>query len=89
MSERSILFIGADSSAATRVQAAVQDAFGNDLQWVSAQTLFDGLRLLQERSFDVILAGIFSCPMAHGLGMLRQLRQHAARTSVIALCHAQ
>jgi DNA-binding NarL/FixJ family response regulator len=98
MSEHAVLFISAGETFAAKVQAAVRSgyadagvasaAFGNLLEWVHAEALFDGLRELQERSFDLILADLF-LPDGQGLATLRHLQQHAPNTPVIALCHAQ
>jgi CheY-like chemotaxis protein len=50
------------------------------------QALLDGLRALQDGSFDLIVSDLF-LPDGQGLGTLAHLRQHAPQTPVIVLCH--
>lgn len=88
MSERSVLFISADLAAAAKIETAVRNAFADGLDLVRAEALFDGLRFLQERTFDLILSDLF-LPDGQGLATLRHLQQHAPNTAMIALCHSQ
>ncbi len=88
MSEHSVLFISADVAAAAKIEAAVRSVFADELEMVRAEALFDGLRFLQERTFDLILSDLF-LPDGQGLATLRHLQQHAPNTAMIALCHAQ
>ena len=87
MSQRSVLFISADQPAASKVEAAAREGFSGEQEWVRVEALFDGLRCLQERSFDLILSDLF-LPDGQGLATLRHLQQHAPQTPVIAFCHA-
>lgn len=100
MSERTVLFIGADRASGTKLmntlkngnsaapEGLAETAIGFDLDWVRVEALFDGLRELQERKFDLILSDLF-LPDGQGLATLRHLQQHAPLTPVIALCHLQ
>ncbi|MES1257308.1 MAG: response regulator [Acidobacteriota bacterium] len=88
MMQRSVLFISADQPAAAKIEAAVRDGFAEGLDWVRVEALFDGLRSLQERSFDLILSDLY-LPDGQGLATLRHLQQHAPQTAMIALCHSQ
>src|ERR1700722_14789129 len=71
MSEYSILYIRSDGA----------------IEWTRVEALFDGLRSLQERSFDLILSDLF-LPDGQGLATVRHLKQHAPKTPLIVLCHA-
>lgn len=98
MSERTVLFISADQAAAAKIETAVRglspETSGGDtldrdtLEWVRVEALFDGLRALQERAFDLIVSDLF-LPDGQGLATLRHLQQHAPNTPMIALCHAR
>ena len=57
MSDYSILLIGADPSAASKVEAALRLGRAGDLSWVHKETLFDGLRSLQDNAFDLVISG--------------------------------
>ena len=50
--------------------------------------LFDGLRSLQERPYELILSDLY-LPDGQGLATLRHLQQHAPNVPVIAFCHSQ
>jgi CheY-like chemotaxis protein len=52
------------------------------------EALFDGLRAIQDGAFDLILSELF-LPDGQGLATLHHLQQHAPKTPVILLCHAQ
>jgi DNA-binding NarL/FixJ family response regulator len=88
MSERSILFISAGDSAAGKVEAMLREIAGETFELVRVDALFDGLRLLQERSFDLILSEL-SLPDGQNVPTFRYLQQHAPATPVIVLCHSQ
>jgi CheY-like chemotaxis protein len=93
MSERAVLLISADRAAGTRLVNTVQSGAANTrssdhIAWIRVDALFDGLRELQERRFDLILSDLF-LPDGQGLATLRHLQQHAPTTPVIALCHSQ
>jgi DNA-binding NarL/FixJ family response regulator len=91
MNEQAVLFISADNEAVAKVESALKG--GNPgvlpaLELVRVDALLDGLRHLQERSFDLILSDLY-LPDGQGLATLRHLQQHAPNTPMIALCHAQ
>jgi DNA-binding response OmpR family regulator len=88
MSDRSILFISADPVAAAKVETALRLGIAEEFAWVHKEALFDGLRSLQDGSFDLILSDMF-LPDGQGLATLRHLRQHAPSTPVIAICHTR
>ncbi len=66
----------------------VEDGFDGTIEWVRADALFDGLRALQERSFDLILCDLFLSD-SKGLETLRDLKKESPQSVVIALCHAE
>ena len=88
MSERSVLFISANQSDAAKIDSAILGGMAESVEWTRAEALFDGLRCLQERSFNLIVADLF-LPDGQGLVTLRHLKQHAPDTPLIALCHSQ
>jgi DNA-binding NarL/FixJ family response regulator len=93
MNDRSVLFISSENAPAARIEAVVSDALSRGepatgLVWSRVEALFDGLRALQERSFDLILSDLF-LPDGQGLATLRHLQQHAPQTPVIVFCHSQ
>jgi len=93
MTERVVLMISADQAAAHKLVNTVQQSLASttssdNIAWVHVEALFDGLRELQERRFDLILSDLF-LPDGQGLATLRHLQQHAPNTPVIALCHIQ
>ncbi len=85
MAETSILLISADRSSGDRLEGILRggDAAGLDL--VRVETLFDGLRCLQERAFDIIVSDL-NLPDGQGLATLRNLQQHAPATPAIVVC---
>ncbi len=87
MSERSILEIRAGELAAGRFETLLRNGSGEKIDWVRAEALLDGLRHLQERPFDLILADLF-LPDGQGAAVVRNLRQHAPSTPIIVMCHA-
>lgn len=87
MREYSILFIRTEEHPAKQVEAALRDGFEGNIEWVRVDALFDGLRTLQERSFDLIVSDLF-LPDGQGMATVRHLKQHAPQTPVIVLCHS-
>src|SRR5665213_1352775 len=89
MCQHSILFIETEEHArehpGEKLEEAVLEGFGGNIEWVRVDALFDGLRILQERSFDLILSEL-SLPDAQGLAVLRHLKQNAPKIPVIVLC---
>src|SRR3979490_1534555 len=88
MPEYAILFIRTDEHPAAKLESALMDGFDGAIEWTRVEALFDGLRALQERSFDLILSDLF-LPDGQGLATVRHLNQHAPKTPVVVLCHAQ
>ena len=86
MREYSILFIRSEEHPGSVIEAAVLNGLDGEIEWTRADALFDGLRALQERSFDLIISDLF-LPDGQGLATLRHLNQHAPATPVIVLCH--
>src|SRR5580692_10869007 len=85
MSEYSILYIRSDEQPAAKIEHALVDGFDGAIEWTRVEALFDGLRTLQERSFDLIIADLF-LPDGQGLATVRHLNQHAPQTPVVVLC---
>lgn len=88
MSEYSILFIRPDDAPGQNIESAVRAGFDAPVEWTRVEALFDGLRSLQERSFDLIISELF-LPDGQGLATVRHLNQHAPKTPVILLCNAK
>jgi DNA-binding NarL/FixJ family response regulator len=88
MPEYSILFIRPDEHPAQNIETAVRAGFDSPVEWTRVEALFDGLRTLQERSFDLIISELF-LPDGQGLATVRHLNQHAPQTPVILLCNAK
>src|SRR5580658_9328176 len=88
MQEYSILFIRPEEPPAEKIERAVLDGFDGTIEWTRVEALFDALRTLQERSFDLIISDLF-LPDGQGLATVRHLNQHAPQTPVIVLCHAR
>jgi DNA-binding NarL/FixJ family response regulator len=86
MHEYSILFIRTDEHPGSMIEAAVREGLDGEIEWTRAEALFDGLRVLQERAFDLIISDLF-LPDGQGLATVRHLNQHAPATPVIVLCH--
>ena len=87
MNNRSILFISADSAAAAKVETALREGIDESFAWNHKAALLDGLRSLQDASYDLILSDMIQ-PDGNGLSTLRYLQQHAPTTPVIAICHS-
>ncbi len=88
MTEYSILFIRPGEHPAEKIERALLDEFDGAIEWTRVEALFDGLRSLQERSFDLIISDLF-LPDGQGLATVRHLNQHAPQTPVIVLCNAK
>ncbi len=87
MREYSILFIGFEERPSEQMEAAFAGFDGN-IERVGVDALFDGLRILQERTFDLIISDLYLAD-SQGLPTLRHLRQQAPKTPVIVLCPAK
>jgi DNA-binding NarL/FixJ family response regulator len=85
MPEYSILFIRSEENPGEKIEGALREDFDGTIEWTGAESLFDGLRILQERSFDLIITDLF-LPDGQGLATVRHLNQHAPQTPVIVLC---
>ncbi|HWE50756.1 MAG TPA: response regulator [Bryobacteraceae bacterium] len=88
MREYSILFIRTDEELARKIELVLQEGFDGSIDWVRVESLFDGLRTLQERSFDLIFSDL-RLPDSQGLASVRDLKQQSPQTPVIALCHVK
>jgi len=88
MSGYSVLFISADASTADRLEAVMRASDLFTVECTRTEALFDGLRAIQDGAFDLILSELF-LPDGQGLATLHHLQQHAPKTPVILLCHAQ
>jgi DNA-binding response OmpR family regulator len=87
MNNRSILFISADPAAAAKVETALREGINEGFAWNHKAALLDGLRALQDASYDLVLSDMF-LPDGKGLLALKHLKQHAPTTPVIAVCHS-
>ncbi len=87
MREYSILLIRDAEHRTNPVMAALRNGVEGKIDWVCVEALFDGLRTIQERSFDLIVSDLF-LPDGQGLATVRHLRQQAPRTPVIVLCQS-
>ena len=85
MREYSILLIRNEEHPAKQIKSALQNGPEGKIDWACAESLFDGLRVIQERSFDLIIADLF-LPDGQGLATVRHLKQQAPNTPVIVLC---
>lgn len=88
MTEYSVLFISADAAMADKLEALLRDDQTPAVEITRVTALFDGLRAIQDRPFDLVLSELF-LPDGQGLATLHHLQQHAPKTPVILLCHAQ
>lgn len=85
MAEHSILLIRPEDSSAAKIETALKEGMNGAVEWTRADALFDGLRYLQDRSYDLIISDLF-LPDGQGLATVRHLNQHAPNTPVIILC---
>lgn len=88
MSDFNVLLISADAPATSRLEALLREEILPGAECVVTEALFDGLRAIQDKPFDLIVAELF-LPDGQGLATLSHLKQHAPKTPVIALCHAR
>ena len=88
MPEYSILFIRPEDHPSEKIERAVLDGFDGEIQWTRVEALFDGLRSLQEQTFNLIISDLF-LPDGQGLATLHHLNQQAPKTPVIVLCDAR
>lgn len=84
MSETLMLFISADRSTGDRLESILRGGDAAELDLTRVETLLDGLRCLQERAFDIIIADL-KLPDSQGLATLRNLQQHAPATPAIVV----
>lgn len=70
-----------------QIQAALKDGASPTAAITVVDSLFDGLRTLQEGSFDLIISDLV-LPDSQGLSTVKQLKQDAPQTPVIVLCPA-
>ncbi len=80
-----MLFVRTEEHAKKKIEPALQEAFDGRIECVSVESLFDGLRLLRERSFDLIVSDLV-LPDSTGVATVRHLKQQAPGTPVIVLC---
>ncbi len=88
MSQYSVLFISADAGMADRLESLMRDDLAQTIDCTRVEALFDGLRAIQDHSFDLVIADL-SLPDGQGIPTLRHLQQHAPKTPVIVLCRAE
>jgi DNA-binding NarL/FixJ family response regulator len=88
MTGYSLLLISADAGTADKLERLLSDDPATTVECTRVEALFDGLRAIQDRSFDIILSELF-LPDGQGLATLHHLQQHAPKTPVILLCHAE
>ena len=84
----SVLFICAKASQGARLETLLRDDRKRKLECVHADSLFDGLRAIQDRPFDLVITELF-LPDGQGVATLRHLQQHAPKMPVIIVCHVQ
>ncbi len=89
MTGYSLLFISADTGMADKLEAALRSDEAVEVDCVRVDVLFDGLRAIQDKAFDLILSELFLPGGQEGVSTLQLLQQHAPKTPVILLCHAQ
>jgi ActR/RegA family two-component response regulator len=85
MREYSILFVRTEEHSKKQIEPELQNGFDGKIECVAVEALFDGLRLLQERSFDLIISDLVLADSS-GLATIRHLKQQAPGTPVILLC---
>ena len=87
MNEYSVLLISADAATAPRLETLLRDDASASVKLERVESLFDGLRAIQDRQFDLIVSELY-LPDGQGVGTLNSLKQHAPSTPVIITCHA-
>lgn len=88
MTEYSLLFISASAGTVNNLHALLRDDKTAVMECTRVEALFDGLRAIQDKPFDLIISDLF-LPDGQGLATLHHLQQHAPKTPVILLCHVQ
>ena len=86
--ENSILFIASEGKRGMKIQDALLEGMDGKVDFVRVESLFDALRMLQERSFDLIVVDL-ALPDSDGIGAVKHLKQDAPNTPLIALCRAE
>jgi CheY-like chemotaxis protein len=85
MTDNSILFIATEGKRGMNIQDALLEGFDGKIDFTRVESLFDALRTLQERSFDLIVADL-ALPDSDGLSTVKHLKQDAPQTPLIVLC---
>jgi CheY-like chemotaxis protein len=85
MTENSILFIATEGKRGMKIQDALLEGMDGKIDFLRVESLFDALRTLQERSFDLIVVDL-KLPDSDPIGAVKHLKQDAASTPLIALC---
>lgn len=80
-----MLFIRTEEHAKKEIEPALQEAFDGKLECVAVDALFDGLRLLRDRSFDLVVSDLILHDST-GVPTVRHLKQQAPGIPVIVLC---
>jgi len=88
MPEYSVLLITADAAMADKFEGLLRADPTLAVECTRVEALFDGLRAIQDGPYDLILSEL-NLPDGQGLAALSHLQQHAPKTPVILLCHAQ
>ena len=79
MRDYSILFIRTEERPARQITTSLEEGHEGKIEWVCVDALFDGLRNIQERAFDLIISDLF-LPDGQGLATVRHLKQQAPQT---------
>ena len=87
MRDYSVLVIRSEEHNAQWIEHFTLDAAAGKIDWLCVGALFDGLRIIQERSFDLVISDLF-LPDSQGLTTVRHLKRYARQTPVIVLCNA-
>jgi ActR/RegA family two-component response regulator len=85
MRDYSILIIGNEQHKAQQIEQSLECAIDAKIEWLCVDALFDGLRIIQERSFDLIISDLFLSD-SQGLTTVRHLKRYARQTPIIVLC---
>ncbi|MCU1328020.1 MAG: response regulator receiver sensor signal transduction histidine kinase [Bryobacterales bacterium] len=87
MVQTSILLISAEKASGDKLEAILRSGGAAESDLLRVDALFDGLRHLQERAFDIIITDLFM-PDGQGVATLRHLQQHAPATPAIVVCNS-
>lgn len=85
MNEHTILFITGEEERGLKIEAALSE--DSQLSITRVDSLFDGLRTLQEGSFDLIISDLVLSD-SQGNQTVKPLKQDAPQTPLIVLCAA-